>query len=112
MPDEISIAIALTLLLSTLVSVSQVPIIYDDLTNEYVSAFRKMENAYKNLVDDLMSAMEVAERFKDPSYNYDPRDLVEAVNMDGRNGTQELIDVFNELMNLTSKYLNESIKEP
>jgi len=36
----------------------------DVLINEYASAFRKMENSFKNLVDDLMSAMEVAERFK------------------------------------------------
>ena len=102
----------LTTLSLILVSISQAPIIYDTLINEYASAFRKMENSFKNLVDDLVSAMEVAERFRDPRYNYDPRDLAEAINRDGRNGTQELIDAFNELMNLTSRYLNGSIRKP
>ncbi|MEM2342086.1 MAG: hypothetical protein QXX94_07825 [Candidatus Bathyarchaeia archaeon] len=112
MASESLAALIAALLLSVLVSLSQVQIIYDVLVNEYTSIFERMDNAFKSLMDDLASAMDLAEKFKDPNYNYDPKDLEEAINKDGHNGTRELLSVFEDLLNVTSKYLNVSIERP
>lgn len=107
-----SAALTAALLLSVIVSLSQIQAIYDMLVNEYTSTFKRMDRAFKSLMDDLASAMDLAEKFKDPNYNYDPKDLEEAINKDGYNGTRELLNVFEDLLNIISRYLNASIERP
>jgi len=81
------------------------------IVDRYVSAIKKFELSYKHLVDDVSGMMEIAKRFRDPHYNYSPEDMQCVVMKDGANGTQEVLDVFNELINLieniTRSFLGE-----
>ena len=69
---------------------------------KYINIINKTDDAYEDTLNDLCDMMEIAEKFRDdPDYNYDPSDMERIVMRDGVNGTQEMIDVFNELMNVT-----------
>jgi hypothetical protein len=74
----------------------------NDQVNEYVSIINRMGDGYKHTLDDLCGMMEIAQRFRDdPDYHYDPADMDHIIMRDGVNGTQELIDTYNELLNAT-----------
>ncbi|MEM2546669.1 MAG: hypothetical protein QXM37_03460, partial [Candidatus Bathyarchaeia archaeon] len=58
--------------------------------------------SYRHLIDDLCGMMEIAEKFReDPEYTYSPVDMERIIMRDGYNGTDELITVFNKLINKT-----------
>jgi len=73
-----------------------------DQVNEYVSIMNRVGDSYQHLLDDLCGMMEIAQRFRDdPDYHYDPADMDHIIMRDGVNGTKELIDLYNELLNAT-----------
>lgn len=78
-----------------------------DQANEYVSIIDRVGDGCHHLIDDLCGMMEIAHRFRDdPYYHYDPADMDRIIMMDGVNGTQELIDLFNELINATMREID------
>jgi len=76
-------------------------------TEEYSDIFNRSGDAYEHLLDDLCGMMEIAERFKDTDYHYTESDMEEIVMRDGINGTQEMIDIFNHLLNLTKSDIEQ-----
>lgn len=111
MLDEVTAILAALLSVILLLSVSRVYTI-NNAVNEYLSAFKKMDSAFKALMDDITGMMEIAERFKDPNYNYREADMEHIINRDGRNGMRELIDIFNEIIKITERFYNMSALEP
>lgn len=105
MPENLPLisAALLSLMLSLFISQPYITH-YSSIIDEYSSAFRRLNNAFRDLMDDLDSSMSVAEKFKDINYNYDPRDLENAINGDGRNGTQEIMEVFEDLLDTTRRF--------
>ena len=96
----LTILIGSTVGLVALNSIDQV----EDEVNEYVSIINRTGDSYQHLLDDLCGMMEIAQRFRDdPDYHYDPADMEYIIMRDGVNGTQELIDLFNELINATMR---------
>ena len=75
-----------------------------DQVNEYVSIMNRVGDSYQHILDDLCGMMEIAQRFRnDPDYHYDPADMDRIIMRDGVNGTKELIDLYNELINKTMR---------
>ena len=71
-------------------------------TQKYLNIINRMDDCYKHVLDDLCGMMEIALKFRDdPNYNYDPSDMKRIIMKDGINGTQELVDLFHELINAT-----------
>ena len=69
---------------------------------KYLNIINRLDDCYGNVVDDICGMMDIALRFRDdPDYNYDPSDMDRIVMSDGVNGTQELVDLYNDLMNTT-----------
>jgi len=88
-------------LLAFSIPVSQTGSLYASIVERYMSTIKRLEPAYKHLVDDVTGMMEIAKRFRDPDYDYSPDDVRQIVMSDGVNGTQELLETFNDLINLT-----------
>ena len=71
-------------------------------TQKYLNMINRLDDCYKHVLDDLCGMMDIALKFRDdPNYNYDPSDMNRIVMRDGINGTQELINLFHELINAT-----------
>ena len=71
-------------------------------TQKYLNMINRLDDCYKNILDDLCGMMDIALKFRDdPDYNYDPSDMKRIVMGDGINGTEELIDLFHEIINAT-----------
>lgn len=69
---------------------------------KYLSIIDRVDDGYVHVVDDICGMMDIALRFRDdPDYNYDPSDMDRIIMRDGVNGTQEMVDVFNDLMKTT-----------
>lgn len=69
---------------------------------KYLNSINRLDDCYGNVVDDICGMMDIALRFRDdPDYNYDPSDMDRVVMRDGVNGTQEMVDLFNDLMDTT-----------
>ena len=69
---------------------------------KYLNIIDRVDDGYVHVVDDICGMMDIALRFRDdPDYNYDPSDMDRIIMRDGVNGTQEMVDVFNDLMNTT-----------
>lgn len=112
MLDEMTAVLAALLSIILLLSVGHAHTI-NSAVNEYLSAFKRMDSAFKALMDDLAGMMEIAERFKDPNYNYKEADVERIINRDGRDGLRELTDVFNEIIKITERVVcNMSVLEP
>ncbi|MEM1531190.1 MAG: hypothetical protein QXH19_03670 [Candidatus Bathyarchaeia archaeon] len=111
MLDEVTAVLAALLSIILLLSISRTYTI-NNAVNEYLSAFKRMDSAFKALMDDLTGMMEIAERFKDPNYNYKEADMEYVISRDGRDGLRELIDVFNEIIKITEMVYNMSVLEP
>jgi hypothetical protein len=95
-------ALTLTILVGS--TVGLVTFNSSDQVNEYVSIINSVGDSYQHLLDDLCGMMEIAQRFKDdPDYHYDPADMDRIIMRDGVNGTEELIDLYNELLNATMR---------
>jgi hypothetical protein len=97
-------ALTLTILVSSTVGLTTLNFNPSDQTqvNEYVSIIDEVGDGYQHTVDDLCGMMEIAQKFRDdPDYHYDPADMEQIIMRDGINGTQELIDAYNELLNAT-----------
>ncbi|MCS7120882.1 MAG: hypothetical protein NZ952_06755 [Candidatus Bathyarchaeota archaeon] len=89
------LALPLNLVLST---VSEAPKINPE---KYINVLNKAEKAYKDIINDLCGMMEIAERFRDdPSYVYDESHMKSIIMRDGVNGMQEMLTVFNDLVNM------------
>ncbi|MBS7641540.1 hypothetical protein KEJ12_07930 [Candidatus Bathyarchaeota archaeon] len=113
MPENLPLisTLLLSLVLSLLISQSYIAH-YNSIIDEYSSAFRRLNNAFRDLMDDMAGAMSIAEKFKDINYNYDPRDLESAINRDGRNGTREMMEIFEDLIDITRRFYNLTIEGP
>jgi len=75
-----------------------------DQVNEYVSSINRVGDSYQHLLNDLCGMMEIAQRFRnDTDYHYDPADMDRIIMRDGVNGTKELIDLYNGLINTTMR---------
>jgi hypothetical protein len=75
-----------------------------DYVDDYVSIIDRVGESCHHLIDDICGMMEIARRFRDdPDYHYNPADMDRIIMRDGFNGTQELIDVFNRLINATMR---------
>jgi hypothetical protein len=95
-------ALTLTILVGSTVGLVNFNPSDQDQVNEYVSIINKAGDSYQHTIDDLCGMMEIAQRFRDdPDYHYDPADMDHIIMRDGINGTQELIDTYNELINAT-----------
>jgi hypothetical protein len=95
-------ALTLTILIGSTVGLVNFNPSDQDQVNEYVSIINKVGDSYQHTIDDLCGMMEIAQRFRDdPDYHYDPADMDHIIMRDGINGTQELIDTYNELLNAT-----------
>jgi hypothetical protein len=95
-------ALTLTILVGS--TVGLVTFNSSDQVNEHVSIINSVGDSYQHLLDDLCGMMEIAQRFKDdPDYHYDPADMDRIIMRDGVNGTEELIDLYNELLNATMR---------
>jgi hypothetical protein len=95
-------ALTLTILIGSTVGLVNFNPSDQDQVNEYVSIINRAGDGYQHTVDDLCGMMEIAQRFRDdPDYHYDPADMDHIIMRDGINGTQELIDTYNELINAT-----------
>ena len=81
------------------------------MVESYISKVKRLESGYRHLVDDVAGMMEIAERFRDPDYNYSPEDMNRVVMRDGVNGTQELLEVFNDLIDLVENISRETLGE-
>lgn len=69
---------------------------------KYLDSINRLDDCYGNVVDDISGMMDIALRFRDDrDYNYDPSDMDSVVMRDGVNGTQEMVDLFNDLMDTT-----------
>jgi len=69
-------------------------------SKKYVDMIGRLGECYRHVLDDLCGMMDIALKFRDDSeYNYDPSDMEMIIMRDGVNGTQELIDLYNEFMN-------------
>lgn len=103
-----SLLILLTLLSSSTIMIAAIQ--FQPL--KYLNIINRLDDCYREVLDDLCGMMELASKFKDdPNYNYDPSDMERIIMEDGVNGTQELLDLFNEIMNATWTYriLEENI---
>ena len=70
-------------------------------SQRYVDAVKKMDRCYRHVIDDLCGMMDIALKFRDdPNYCYNSSEIARVVMMDGVNGTEELISLFNDLMEL------------
>ena len=70
-------------------------------SQRYVDAVKKMDRCYRDVIDDLCGMMDIALKFRDdPNYRYNSSEINRIVMMDGVNGTEELINLFNELMEI------------
>jgi len=95
-------ALTLTILISSTVGLTTFDFNSSDKVNEYVSIIDEVGDGYQHTLDDLCGMMEIAQRFRDdPDYNYDSADMEQIIIRDGVNGTEELIDAYNELLNAT-----------
>ena len=95
-------ALTLTILIGSTVGLVTLNPCDQDQVNEYVSIINRVGDSYQHTLDDLCGMMEIAQRFRDdPDYHYDPADMDQIIMRDGVNGTQELIDIYNELLNAT-----------
>ena len=96
-------ALTLTILIGSTVGLVTLNSSDQDQVNEYVSIIDRVGDSYQHTLDDLCGMMEIAQRFRDdPDYHYDPADMDHIIIMrDGVNGTKELIDLYNELLNAT-----------
>jgi len=80
--------------------------------SKYLDLIGRMDDAYRHFMDDLCGMMDLALKFKDdPGYDYDPSDMERVVMRDDVNGTQELIEVYNELLNTTLNDVKSLQKE-
>ncbi|HDO41906.1 MAG TPA: hypothetical protein ENH03_03285 [Candidatus Bathyarchaeota archaeon] len=105
-------ASSLLVLLALLPSSAILAVTVQDQTQKYLNIVNRLDDCYRDILDDLCYMMELALKFRDdPNYNYDPLDMERIIMDDGVNGTQELIDLFNEIMNITQDYgiLEENI---
>ena len=93
------------------ISVSQTASVYVSMVESYISKVKRLESGYRHLVDDAAGMMEIAERFRDLDYNYSPEDMNRVVMRDGVNGTQELLEVFNDLIDLVENISRETLGE-
>lgn len=97
-------ALTLTILIGSTVGLVTLNSSDQDQVNEYVSIIDRVGDSYQHTLDDLCGMMEIAQRFRDdPDYHYDPADMDHIIMRDGVNGTQELIDIYNELLNATMR---------
>ena len=97
-------ALTLTILIGSTVGLVTLNPSDQDQVNEQVSIINRTGDSYQHTIDDLCGMMEIAQRFKDdPDYHYDPADMDHIIMRDGVNGTQELIDLYNELLNATMR---------
>jgi len=81
-------------------------------TENYLDTITRMKGSYEHVLDDLCGMMDLALKFKDdPDYNYDPSDMERIVMRDGVNGTEELIGIYNELLNTTLNDVKSLQKE-
>ena len=93
---------SLLVLLTLLPSSAILAVAVQRQTQRYLNIINRLDDCYRDVLDDLCGMMELALKFRDdPNYNYDPSDMKRIIMKDGVNGTQELIDLFNELMNVT-----------
>ena len=96
---------SLLVLLTLLPSSAILAVAVQGQTQRYLNIINRLDDCYRDVLDDLCGMMELALKFRDdPNYNYDPSDMKQIIMKDGVNGTQELIDLFNELMNVTQSY--------
>jgi len=96
---------SLLVLLTLLPSSAILAVTVQGQTQRYLNIINRLDDCYRDVLDDLCGMMELALKFRDdPNYNYDPSDMKQIIMKDGVNGTQELIDLFNELMNVTQSY--------
>jgi len=99
-------ALTLTILVSSTVGLTTLNFNSSDQVNEYVSIIEEAGEGYQHTLDDLCGMMEIAQKFRDdPDYNYDPSDMDYIIMRDGVNGTEELIDAYNELINTTIRQI-------
>ena len=69
---------------------------------KYLNIINRLDDCYGDVVDDMCGMMDIALRFRDdPDYDYDPSDMERVVMSDGVNGTRELVDLYNDLMDTT-----------
>lgn len=95
-------ALTLTILIGSTVGLVTLNPSDQHQVNEYVSIINRVGDGYQHTIDDLCGMMEIAQRFRDdPDYHYDSADMDRIIMRDGVNGTEELIDVYNELLNAT-----------
>jgi hypothetical protein len=95
-------ALTLTILIGSTVGLTTFNFNSGDQVNEYVSIIDEVGDGYQHTLDDLCGMMEIAQKFRDdPDYHYDPADMNHIIMRDGVNGTEELIDAYNELLNAT-----------
>ena len=80
-------------------------------TQKYLNMINRLDDCYKNILDDLCGMMDIALRFRDdPNYNYNPSDMKSIVMRDGINGTEELIELFHEIINATQNGIIPSVE--
>jgi len=80
-------------------------------TQKYLNMINRLDDCYKNILDDLCGMMDIALRFRDdPDYYYNPSDMKSIVMRDGINGTEELIELFHEIINATQNGIIPSVK--
>lgn len=93
----LSLSMLLLILLSSSITIATTIHIQ---SKKYVDMISRLGGCYRHVVDDLCGMMDIALKFRDdPEYNYDPSDMEMIIMRDGVNGTQELIDLYNEFMN-------------
>jgi len=93
----ISLSVLLLILLSSSMTIATTIHIQ---SKKYVDMIGRLDRCYRHVLDDLCGMMDLALKFRDdPEYNYDPSDMEMIIMRDGVNGTQELINLYNEFMN-------------
>ena len=89
------------LLISTILGSSALTTATSVQVEKYLGIIDRADVGYKHVLDDLCGMMDIAVKFKDPEYNYDPSEIERVVMRDGVNGTQEMVNLYNELLNAT-----------
>ncbi len=93
----LSLSMLLLILLSSSITIAATIHVQ---SRKYVDMIGRLGGCYRHVLDDLCGMMDIALKFRDdPQYNYDPSDMEMIIMRDGVNGTQELIDLYNEFMN-------------
>ena len=89
------------LLIATILGTSALTVTTNIQVEKYLDILEQLDSSYKHVLDDLCGMMDIAMKFKDSKYNYDPSEMERIIMRDGINGTQEMIDLYNNLLNVT-----------